>query len=310
MRWCIGKPRLAAIPLLTGGGDQLGGHIRYLFLMALAVTSACSESRSTETMPESGPEMGNASASRTVPRQASDAVIAHHRAKPSAGAANSLPETPFSEASAQGAANVVQTYAALVEAKKYRDAAALWEERSAGRPEEFARQFDRFREWHAEVGGPGPIEGAAGSLYVEVPLRLYGRLANGASFSRCAIATLRRVNAVPGATAEQNKWHIIRIADLDVTGSCLEARPTGERGRAHLVPSGGSSCQRPPSARRSFPLNHVHGTNIDARGHIQLDFSQRFIGFARQASRSFYSVAQPRDGLVRIGPQPPLFVRH
>lgn len=195
--------------------------MRYLVLIALALTSACSRRGPTERVPESGPAKVAASGSAKVAQPASPARPASPSAKPSHGARDSLPETPFSETSAQGAANVVQTYAALVEARKYQDAASLWEQGGSG------EDYGRFREWHAEVGGPGRIEGAAGSLYVQVPMRIYGRQKDGASFSRCAVATLRRVNGVPGSTAEQNRWHIIRIADLDTTGPCLEARLPG-----------------------------------------------------------------------------------
>jgi hypothetical protein len=110
-------------------------------------------------------------------------------------------EAPFAETSAQGAANVVQTYFALVEAKKYDEALALWGSGS----------FDAYSEFHAQVGAPGGMEGAAGSSYVEVPVQLYGRRSNGEAFRTRSTVTLRRVNDVPGSTAEQRRWHIERI---------------------------------------------------------------------------------------------------
>jgi len=61
------------------------------------------------------------------------------------------------------------------------------------------------------VGAPGRIEGAAGSLFVEVPVVLYGRYATGGEYHASGKAVLRRVNDVPGATAEQLKWRIERI---------------------------------------------------------------------------------------------------
>jgi hypothetical protein len=121
---------------------------------------------------------------------------------------------PIAETSAQGAANLVQTYAALVEAGQYRQAWSLWGDggRASGvNADAFARSFSRYSEWHAEVGPSGRIEGAAGSLYVTVPIRVHGRLAGGGLFSAGGAVTLRRVNDVPGSTAEQRQWHIVAI---------------------------------------------------------------------------------------------------
>lgn len=120
-------------------------------------------------------------------------------------------EAPFTPESAQGAANVVQTYHALIEAGKYGEAWKLWSDggRASGMSAaEFAASFDKYSEYHANIGAPGRIEGAAGSLYVDVPVQVYGRLKSGAAFNMLGPMTLRRVNDVPGSTAEQRQWHI------------------------------------------------------------------------------------------------------
>jgi hypothetical protein len=137
---------------------------------------------------------------------------------PDAGEPGGLPddrtpisEAPFAETSAQGAANVVQTYQGLLEAGRYGEAWRLWSDggRASGMSEaEFAAGFGRYREYHARVGAPGEIEGAAGSLYVEVPVQIYGRLRDGRPFNMLGPMTLRRVNDVPGSTPEQRRWHI------------------------------------------------------------------------------------------------------
>ena len=113
-------------------------------------------------------------------------------------------EAPFTATSAQGAANVVQTYFALLETRRTHDAAAL---RLDG------KVFDLtpYASYHAQVGAPGVVEGAAGSLYVSVPVVIYGRLANGGPLHQSGEAVLRRVNDVPGATAEQRRWRIERF---------------------------------------------------------------------------------------------------
>lgn len=122
-----------------------------------------------------------------------------------------IPDTPFSETSAQGAANVVQSYHALIEQRRFGEAWRLWSDggRASGMSEEaFARGFDRYSEYHAQIGAPGRIEGAAGTLYVEVPVVVYGRLRSGREFRMSGAMTLRRANEVPGSTAEQRRWRI------------------------------------------------------------------------------------------------------
>lgn len=124
-------------------------------------------------------------------------------------------EAPFTPESAQGAANVVQTYFALIGEKKYDGAWMLWSDggkASNQTLDDFAASFGQYAQYHGLVGAPGEIEGAAGSLYVEVPVQIYGRMkADGRPFNLLGKATLRRVNNVDGSTAEQRKWHIARL---------------------------------------------------------------------------------------------------
>ena len=119
-----------------------------------------------------------------------------------------ISEAPFTPTSAQGAANVVQTYFALMEQARAQEAAKL---RTDGKSEDLSP----YSSWHGNVGAPGQIEGAAGSLFVEAPVVLYGRLKTGAEFHRSGKVVLRRVNDVPGSTAEQRKW---RIERFELTG--------------------------------------------------------------------------------------------
>ena len=113
-------------------------------------------------------------------------------------------EAPFSPTSAQGAANVVQTYYALLEARQYDQAYALWSDggkASGMSAADFAASFDKYKDYHANVGAPGRVEGAAGSLYVEVPVQVYGTLERGGEFNMRGPLRLRRVNDVPGSSA-------------------------------------------------------------------------------------------------------------
>ena len=123
-------------------------------------------------------------------------------------------EAPFAETGAQGGANVVQSYFALLESGRYGEARRLRSDGEGTNDAGFAARFRVYREIHAQIGAPGRIEGAAGSLFVDVPVQVYGRLADGEPFSRRGTITLRRVNDVPGSTPEQRRWHIYR-SDVD-----------------------------------------------------------------------------------------------
>ena len=121
----------------------------------------------------------------------------------------SLPERPFAADSGQGGADVVQTYVALLGAGRVRDALRLWDRGASGKPD--AADLARYRRFHADVGGPGQIEGAAGSRYVTVPVRFDATLRNGRRIVEDGTVTLRRVGEVDGAAPEQKRWHIFSI---------------------------------------------------------------------------------------------------
>ena len=125
-------------------------------------------------------------------------------------------EAPFTPDSAQGAANVVQTYFALIEQGKYHRARALWDDggKASGMDDAaFAASFGKYSEYHAQIGAPGEVDAGAGQRYVTVPVQLYGRLKAGAApFHARGEVTLHRVGDIDGATAEQKTWHIRTIS--------------------------------------------------------------------------------------------------
>lgn len=130
--------------------------------------------------------------------------------------------TPIAQAtinpqSAEGAAQVLQRFGSLLEQGKFAAARQSWSDggRASGLTEaEFAEAYDQYGELHVDVGAPGEPEGAAGSSYVEIPLRLYGTLKTGKPFDLVGPVVLRRVNDVPGSSAAQRQWHITR-SDLE-----------------------------------------------------------------------------------------------
>ncbi len=148
---------------------------------------------------------------------------------PAPGQPGGLPDdrTPVSDAkftpeSAQGAANVVQTYYALIESGRYEQAWALWSDggkASGSDAEAFAARFAPYSEYHANIGAPGQIEAGAGQRYVTVPVQVYGRVkATGKPFYQLGEATLHRTGDIDGATAEQRAWHIRAIKFQDDPG--------------------------------------------------------------------------------------------
>lgn len=143
-------------------------------------------------------------------------------APPAPGTPGGLPDdrTPLAEGritpqSAQGAGQVLQTYFALIGQHNYGEAWKLWADdgRASGMTEPaFESVFGRYHQFNAQIGAPGLIEGAAGSLYVDVPVVIYGRLKTGEEVHMNGPITLKRVNNVPGSTAEQQAWHIAESA--------------------------------------------------------------------------------------------------
>lgn len=97
----------------------------------------------------------------------------------------------------------MQHYGALIEQKRFAEAARLWGDASAAT--DFAKQIDR-PQVHLEMGTLGETEGAAGSIYTSVPVVFYG-----GGVRRAASVILRRVNDVPGSSDAQRRWHIERI---------------------------------------------------------------------------------------------------
>jgi hypothetical protein len=112
------------------------------------------------------------------------------------------PRQPIDPKSAEAAGQVVRQFGALIEQNRLDEAAELWS--NAGAAAAFTRTLEVPTRLH--IGAPGEAEGAAGSLYISVPVVFYGD-----TFRRRAKVTLRRVNDVPGSTDEERHWHIERI---------------------------------------------------------------------------------------------------
>jgi hypothetical protein len=90
-----------------------------------------------------------------------------------------------------------------------RDFARAWAQ--FGNPpatrEDYARWWSRFRTIRVEVP-TGTMDAGAGSLYYSSHATLAGLRVDGKPFRLEGTVILRRVNDVPGATAEQLRWHL------------------------------------------------------------------------------------------------------
>jgi nucleoid-associated protein YgaU len=167
----------------------------------LLMLAGCDRDSSKRGSPPAAPEAPAPPAAPAAPA----APQAPAAPKPPPSAATADPNSP------EAAVDVVGQFANLLKAKRYAEAHRLWsgDTRSDA---DFAKRFAGYEFEGVAVGKPGRMEGAAGSIYIEVPLQLF--IANGDyTGSLTGKMTLRRVNDVPGSTADQRRWHIVK-ADL------------------------------------------------------------------------------------------------
>ena len=188
-------------------------------LVTLTLIIACSACQAERSQPANEADADNAvSPASNDLAPVAPAAPAPESIKP--GEPGGLPddrtpveEGPIDPKSAHGAGQVLQRFGGLLEQRRFAEARMLWSDggKASGLSEpEFVAAYDKYAEIHSEVGAPGQMEGAAGSAYVDIPFRLYGKLKAGGTFNMVGPITLRRVNDVPGSTQEQRRWHIYR----------------------------------------------------------------------------------------------------
>jgi hypothetical protein len=120
------------------------------------------------------------------------------------------------DSSAEAAAKIAERFAGLLEQRRIDDALRLWGDNGQSKAE-FAATLEKYATIDANVGKPGDSEGAAGSIYLDMPLTLSGTLKSGGRYIVSGPISLRRVNNVPGSTVEQRRWHIYAV-DLKPAG--------------------------------------------------------------------------------------------
>ncbi|HSQ99647.1 MAG TPA: hypothetical protein VLM36_06990 [Sphingomicrobium sp.] len=132
---------------------------------------------------------------------------------PSAVANDAGPAAPEKAAidpkSREAASELVGHFVDLLNRRRFGEAYMLLGPNAPPRGD-FDRQFSRYRDLKVAAGAAGDEEGAAGSIYLSVPLTVSGTLDQN-SARRSATAIVRRVNDVPGSSEAQRRWHIERI---------------------------------------------------------------------------------------------------
>ena len=117
---------------------------------------------------------------------------------------------PADSNSAEGAANIVRAYYRDINERRYEHAYRLWASEGAASGKRLDAFRDGFRNTASvgvELGTPGPIGAAAGSRYVEIPVRITAVATDGGRQVFSGSYRLRR-SVVDGATAEQRAWRI------------------------------------------------------------------------------------------------------
>lgn len=193
--------------------------IRRAFTPLVALLGACTdEPRQPAVEP---PETQNqAQATSTVspsstPGEATPAQRSHDQAQieaPALGSPGGLPNDrePFSEGdvkdpkSPAAAGLVAERYLGALEAGDLAKAKAMEPSGAA----ELRKEAEQAKLFRAQIGGPFGLEGAAGSIYLNVPVVTYGRDSSGRPFNHRWTLVIRRANDMPGATARQLAWHL------------------------------------------------------------------------------------------------------
>ncbi len=115
------------------------------------------------------------------------------------------------ENSQQQAAQVIRHYYDAINQKDYKRAYADWADNGAASQqsfEQFKQGFADTASVKVDIGEPGRINGAVGSLYVEIPVTITATTVKGTTQQFTGRYTLQRVNDVPGSTPEQRMWHL------------------------------------------------------------------------------------------------------
>lgn len=177
-------------------------------LIAASLLLACCSPKKAQNAPvappaEPAPAAAPAPAANTAPAETPAPT-------PPSPAAQPDTPTPPGEVTPDVATSLAREYFALIGAKQYPMALALWGSNAPSKAD-LAKQYDKYATFDATVGAPGEQQGAAGSSYIEIPVKASAKLKSGGAEKLAGTIVLRRVNDVPGSTAAQRHWHIYSV---------------------------------------------------------------------------------------------------
>lgn len=119
--------------------------------------------------------------------------------------------TTRTEPLVQEAIQVIRNYYSAIDRRDYQQAYSAWDRDGAASHQsfkQFKQGFAHTASVAVEVGEPGQLDGAAGSTFIEIPVTVAAVTKNGTRQRFRGSYVLRRVNDVPGSTAEQRRWHL------------------------------------------------------------------------------------------------------
>lgn len=171
----------------------------------LSVITACSQPANGPNIAVNNPYANNASV--RTPSPTATPIPGNTAVSPTP----TLSPLPPDAKGVQAAIDIVHAYYDAINSRDYRKAYDLW----SGRGEASKQTFEEFRDGFANTasvevdtsGEPGDLEGAAGSQYVTIPLRIKAKTKDGSEQNFGGEYVLRR-SMVDGATAEQREWRL------------------------------------------------------------------------------------------------------
>ena len=121
--------------------------------------------------------------------------------------------SPTAEKTEKGARNIAISFARAIELKEFDQAWAMLDDASKRKwsKTQWAGHFSDLTDISVAVGS-GRMEGAAGSSYYTAPLDITATDTSGRPVAYDGEMILKRVNDVPGASAEQLRWHVSSLS--------------------------------------------------------------------------------------------------
>ncbi len=121
------------------------------------------------------------------------------------------------EATAEDAVALIETYFGLLDTGEYEAAYNLWRDGANDQSlDEFTAGYANTASVAVEVGEPGRIDAGAGQRYIEVPVTVTSTLDDGTEQAFEGAIVLHHTADIPGATDEQREWRIFE-ATLEQT---------------------------------------------------------------------------------------------